>query len=117
MYDNPQQNRLQLNTALFLKATRPFMTIYQLVCGWTGHTYVWTFEPNRLGQRCINCLHETPGWVVGPATVYEQARRAAAGLAIQAPRYSDKTHFVIDARSSPLKLRYSLNPRATEGID
>jgi hypothetical protein len=39
-----------------------------------GHEFVAVFEQRRIGLRCPNCAHETPGWVIGgrpPRVRYE----------------------------------------------
>lgn len=34
------------------------------LCGLTGHSTVAKREPERLALVCINCGHESPGWVL-----------------------------------------------------
>jgi hypothetical protein len=41
-------------------------SIYRrLTCAVMGHQTVLHFEPRRLALRCIDCGHETPGWMIG----------------------------------------------------
>jgi hypothetical protein len=41
-------------------------SIYRrLTCAVMGHQTILHFEPRRLALRCIDCGHQTPGWMIG----------------------------------------------------
>lgn len=42
----------------------PLAIVRETVCGLNGHDYVRGAAHNRLFLRCVDCGHETPGWVV-----------------------------------------------------
>lgn len=55
----------------------------------TGHAMVLKTRKGRMDLQCLHCLHEEPGWVVGPrgsatldpkskAAIRERARRRQA---------------------------------------
>ena len=47
-------------------------SIYRrLTCAVMGHQTILHFEPRRLALRCIDCGHETPGWMIGELITHE----------------------------------------------
>lgn len=42
--------------------------LQRMMCGLRGHDAVLHFERHRLSLRCLNCGHQTAGWVVESET-------------------------------------------------
>jgi len=40
------------------------MSLSQLVCGLFGHNHLTQHEPGRKFLRCVDCGHETPGFII-----------------------------------------------------
>ena len=43
-------------------------TLQRIMCGLRGHEAVLHFERHRLSLRCLNCGHETTGWILQSET-------------------------------------------------
>jgi hypothetical protein len=43
-------------------------TLDRALCGLHGHEAVLHFERHRLSLRCLNCGHETTGWILRSET-------------------------------------------------
>ena len=43
-------------------------TLDRVLCGLHGHEAVLHFERNRLSLRCLNCGHQTTGWILQSET-------------------------------------------------
>jgi uncharacterized Zn finger protein len=52
--------------------TELLQSLRRAMCGLRGHQEVFHFERHRLSLRCLDCGHETPGWILVPET--RQAR-------------------------------------------
>jgi hypothetical protein len=42
--------------------------LQRIMCGLRGHEAVLHFERHRLSLRCLNCGHETTGWILESET-------------------------------------------------
>ena len=42
--------------------------LQRIMCGLRGHEAVLHFERHRLSLRCLNCGHETRGWILQSET-------------------------------------------------
>jgi hypothetical protein len=42
--------------------------LQRIMCGLRGHEAVLHFERHRLSLRCLNCGHETTGWILQSET-------------------------------------------------
>jgi hypothetical protein len=47
-------------------------SLRRMMCGLRGHDAVLHFERHRLSLRCLNCGHQTAGWIL-----QSEARHAA----------------------------------------
>ena len=47
---------------------RAMQSLDRMMCGLHGHDAVLHFERHRLSLRCLNCGHQTAGWIVRPET-------------------------------------------------
>jgi hypothetical protein len=45
---------------------RTIQSLQRMLCSLRGHDEVFHFERRRLSLRCLNCGHETTGWILRP---------------------------------------------------
>ena len=48
--------------------SRTIQNLQRIMCGLRGHEAVLHFERHRLSLRCLNCGHETTGWILESET-------------------------------------------------
>jgi hypothetical protein len=48
--------------------SRTRQNLQRIMCGLRGHEAVLHFERHRLSLRCLNCGHETTGWILQSET-------------------------------------------------
>ena len=48
--------------------SRTIQNLQRVMCGLRGHEAVLHFEPHRLSLRCLDCGHETTGWILESET-------------------------------------------------
>lgn len=59
--------------------------IRQFVCGLSGHDELMKFEKERLTLQCINCGHESPGWLLDWNTPTTMTTKSTLGPTEPAP--------------------------------